>query len=75
MAHPRQGSPNQRAVTPPPFHHVLARGLVAGREQVTRETFGHGRRRADRKNPRRAHPFAAKVLETRLDEAMREAAR
>src|SRR5450631_1323453 len=37
MAHPRPGRPGERAVTPPPFHHVLAARIGCRREQVTRE--------------------------------------
>ncbi len=33
----RAGHPGQRAVTPPPYHHVLAARIGCRREQVTRE--------------------------------------
>jgi CRP/FNR family cyclic AMP-dependent transcriptional regulator len=37
LSQPRPGHPGQRAVSPPPFHHVLAARIGCRREQVTRE--------------------------------------
>lgn len=37
QSQPRAGNPNERIVTPPPFHHVLAGRVGCRREQVTRE--------------------------------------
>jgi CRP/FNR family transcriptional regulator, cyclic AMP receptor protein len=37
MSVPRAGHGNERVVTPPPFHHVLAARIGCRREQVTRE--------------------------------------
>lgn len=37
LAGPRTGHPGEKAVTPPPFHHVLAARIGCRREQVTRE--------------------------------------
>ena len=37
MSAPRAGHGNERVVTPPPFHHVLAARIGCRREQVTRE--------------------------------------
>jgi CRP-like cAMP-binding protein len=34
---PRASVPNERVVTPPPYHHVLAARIGCRREQVTRE--------------------------------------
>ena len=34
---PRLGHPDERVVTPPPYHHVLAARIGCRREQVTRE--------------------------------------
>jgi CRP/FNR family transcriptional regulator, cyclic AMP receptor protein len=34
---PRPGTANERVVTPPPYHHVLAARIGCRREQVTRE--------------------------------------
>jgi CRP/FNR family transcriptional regulator, cyclic AMP receptor protein len=37
LSAPRAGHPDQRIVSPPPFHHVLAARIGCRREQVTRE--------------------------------------
>ena len=37
LSHPRPGQPGMSAVTPPPFHHVMAARIGCRREQVTRE--------------------------------------
>jgi CRP/FNR family transcriptional regulator, cyclic AMP receptor protein len=37
MSSPRAGQGNERVITPPPFHHVLAARIGCRREQVTRE--------------------------------------
>jgi CRP-like cAMP-binding protein len=37
MSVPRAQHPDQRVITPPPFHHVLASRIGCRREQVTRE--------------------------------------
>lgn len=37
LAVPRAGHPGEKAVTPPPFHHILAARIGCRREQVTRE--------------------------------------
>ncbi len=72
MAHPRQGSPNERAVTPPPFHHVLAARIGCRREQVTRELSAMAEEGLIEKTRGALILLQPKVLETRLDEAMRE---
>lgn len=72
MAHPRQGNPNERAVTPPPFHHVLAARIGCRREQVTRELSAMAEEGLIEKTRGALILLQPKVLETRLDEAMRE---
>lgn len=37
LSTPRAGTANERVVTPPPYHHVLAARIGCRREQVTRE--------------------------------------
>jgi CRP-like cAMP-binding protein len=37
MSAPRAGAQGERAISPPPFHHVLANRIGCRREQVTRE--------------------------------------
>ncbi|GJD48378.1 cAMP-activated global transcriptional regulator CRP [Methylobacterium crusticola] len=37
LSSPRAGSDGERAVSPPPYHHVLAARIGCRREQVTRE--------------------------------------
>ena len=37
LSHPRSGHTGEKAITPPPYHHVLAARIGCRREQVTRE--------------------------------------
>lgn len=37
LSSPRAGHPGERAISPPPFHHVLAGRIGCRREQITRE--------------------------------------
>jgi len=37
MSAPRAGALGERAISPPPFHHVIANRIGCRREQVTRE--------------------------------------
>jgi CRP/FNR family cyclic AMP-dependent transcriptional regulator len=37
LSAPRAGAANERVISPPPFHHVLANRIGCRREQVTRE--------------------------------------
>ena len=59
MAHPRQGRPNERCGDTAAFPPCFGRADWLPARAGDARTFGHGRRRTDRKNPRRAHPFAA----------------
>jgi CRP/FNR family transcriptional regulator, cyclic AMP receptor protein len=72
MAHPRLGRPNERAVTPPPFHHVLAARIGCRREQVTRELLAMAEEGLIEKTRGALILLQPRVLEQRLDEAMRE---
>lgn len=72
MAQPRPGKPNERAVTPPPFHHVLAARIGCRREQVTRELSTLAQEGLVEKTRGALVLVKPHVLQTRLDEAMRE---
>jgi CRP-like cAMP-binding protein len=72
MAHPRLGRPDERAVTPPPLHHVLAAWIGCRREQVTRELSAMAEEGLIEKTHGALILLQPRVLETRLDEAMRE---
>lgn len=72
MAHPRPGKPAERAVTPPPFHHVLAARIGCRREQVTRELSALALEGLIEKTRGALVLVKPQVLEARLDEAMRE---
>jgi CRP/FNR family transcriptional regulator, cyclic AMP receptor protein len=72
MAHPRLGHSNERAVTPPPFHHVLAARIGCRREQVTRELLAMAGEGLIEKTRGALILLQPRVLEKRLDEAMRE---
>ncbi len=72
MAQPRSGRPEERAVTPPPFHHVLAARIGCRREQVTRELSSMAEEGLIEKTRGALILLRPKVLELRLDEAMRK---
>jgi len=72
MAQPRPGKPSERAVTPPPFHHVLAARIGCRREQVTRELSAMAQEGLVEKTRGALVLVRPHVLQTRLDEAMRE---
>lgn len=72
MAHPRPGRPDERAVTPPPFHHVLAARIGCRREQVTRELSAMNEEGLVEKTRGALILLRPQVLEARLNEAMRE---
>ena len=72
MAHPRPGHANERAVTPPPFHHVLASRIGCRREQVTRELSAMVEEGLVQKTRGALIIMKPQVLESRLNEAMRE---
>ena len=69
---PRLARPNERAVTPPPFHHVLAARIGCRREQVTRELLAMAEEGLIEKTRGALILLQPRVLEQRLDEAMRE---
>jgi len=72
MAHPRQGKPDERAVTPPPYHHVLAARIGCRREQVTRELLALAGEGLIEKTRGALILLQPQELEKRLDEARRE---
>ncbi|MCI0600380.1 MAG: Crp/Fnr family transcriptional regulator [Beijerinckiaceae bacterium] len=72
MAHPRQGRPDERAVTPPPLHHDLAARIGCRREQVTRELSAMADEGLIEKTRGALVLLHPRALEARLDEAMRE---
>jgi CRP/FNR family transcriptional regulator, cyclic AMP receptor protein len=72
MAHPRQGRPDQRALTPPPLHHVLAARIGCRREQVTRELSALADEGLIEKTRGALVLLQPQILEKRLGEAMRE---
>jgi CRP-like cAMP-binding protein len=72
MAGPRAGRPTEKAVTPPPFHHVLAARIGCRREQVTRELSAMAQEGLIEKTRGALVLVKPQVLEMRLSEAMRE---
>jgi CRP-like cAMP-binding protein len=72
MAGPRPGRPNERTVTPPPFHHVLAARIGCRREQVTRELSSLSQEGLVEKTRGALILLKPQVLEARLAEALRE---
>lgn len=72
MAHPRAGKMAERAVTPPPFHHVLAARIGCRREQVTRELSAMAQEGLIEKTRGALVLVKPQVLQARLDEATRE---
>lgn len=72
MAHPRHGKPEERAVTPPPFHHVLASRIGCRREQITRELSAMAEEGLIEKTRGALIILKPRTLEGRLAEAMRE---
>ncbi len=72
MSHPRLGRPDERAVTPPPLHHVLAAWIGCRREQVTRELSAMAEEGLIEKTHGALILLQPRVLETRLDEALRQ---
>jgi CRP-like cAMP-binding protein len=72
MAQPRPAKPMERAVTPPPFHHILAARIGCRREQVTRELSAMAQEGLIEKTRGALVLVKPHVLQARLDEAMRE---
>ena len=71
LAHPRNGHPGQKIITPPPFHHVIAARIGCRREQVTREFSALVHEGLAEKNRGGLVIVKPQVLEARLAEAMR----
>lgn len=67
----RPGAPGERAVSPPPFHHVLAARIGCRREQVTRELSLLSQEEIVVRTRGALVIRHPKVLEERLDEARR----
>ncbi len=72
LAGPRPGRPNERTVTPPPYHHVLAARIGCRREQVTRELSAMAHEGLVEKTRGALVLLRPQVLEARLAEALRE---
>jgi CRP/FNR family transcriptional regulator, cyclic AMP receptor protein len=72
MAGPRPGKPNERTVTPPPYHHVMAARIGCRREQVTRELSLMTQEGLIEKTRGALVLLRPQVLETRLADALRE---
>ena len=71
LSAPRPGHEGQRAVSPPPFHHVLAARIGCRREQVTRELSSLTSEGLMEKTRGALVLKKPKVLQERLAEAMR----
>ena len=72
MSHARTGRDDQKVVTPPPFHHVVAARIGCRREQVTREFSTLEREGLIEKTKGALVLTKPHVLEERLAEALRE---
>jgi len=72
MAGPRPGKSGQRAVTPPPYHHVLAARIGCRREQVSRELSAMAHEGLIEKTRGALVLLHPHVLEERLAEALRD---
>ena len=69
---PRAGAPNERVVTPPPYHHVLAARIGCRREQVTREFTTMGQEALIERTRGALVIKRPDVFESRIADAMRE---
>jgi CRP/FNR family transcriptional regulator, cyclic AMP receptor protein len=69
---PRTGTQNERVVTPPPYHHVLAARIGCRREQVTREFTTMGQEGLIERTRGALVIKRPDVFESRIAEAMRE---
>ncbi|MGI6245065.1 MAG: Crp/Fnr family transcriptional regulator [Pseudochelatococcus sp.] len=72
LSTPRAGRPDERVITPPPFHHVLAARIGCRREQVTREFTSLSRDDVIERTRGALVLKQPAVLRRRLDDAMRE---
>jgi CRP-like cAMP-binding protein len=75
LSHPRTGRPGERAVTPPPYHHILAARIGCRREQVTRELSAMSTEGIIEKTRGALVILKPQVLQTRLQDALREESR
>ena len=75
LSHPRAGHPGERAVTPPPYHHILAARIGCRREQVTRELSSLTAEGIIEKTRGALVILKPQVLQTRLQDALREESR
>ncbi|CAA9307550.1 MAG: Transcriptional regulator, Crp/Fnr family [uncultured Microvirga sp.] len=69
---PRANPPNERVVTPPPYHHVLAARIGCRREQVTREFTTMSQEGLVERTRGALVIKRPDVFEARIAEAMRE---
>ena len=74
MSVPRPGPANERAVSPPPFHHVLAARIGCRREQVTRELSALTADGVIERTRGALVIRRPKVLEERISQALKEEA-
>jgi CRP/FNR family cyclic AMP-dependent transcriptional regulator len=75
LSHARPGHPGERAVTPPPYHHILAARIGCRREQVTRELSTMTAEGMIEKTRGALVILKPQVLQTRLENALREDAK
>ena len=71
MSSLRHGHPEQKMISPPPFHHVLAARIGCRREQVTRELNAMTHEGIAEKSRGGLIILKPATLEQRLSEAMR----
>lgn len=69
---PRPAAPGERAVTPPPYHHVLAARIGCRREQVTREFTAMLHEQLVERTRGALILKRPDVFQARIDEALRE---
>jgi hypothetical protein len=72
LSHPRPGHQGERVVTPPPYHHILAARIGCRREQVTRELSAMTGEGIIEKTRGALVILKPQVLQTRLQNALRE---
>jgi CRP/FNR family transcriptional regulator, cyclic AMP receptor protein len=70
LAQPRPGGQPGRAITPPPFHHVLAARIGCRREQVTRELSALNEQGMIEKTRGALVLKKPEALQARLDQAL-----
>jgi CRP/FNR family cyclic AMP-dependent transcriptional regulator len=75
LSHARTGHPGERAVTPPPYHHILAARIGCRREQVTRELSSLSAEGVVEKTRGALVILKPQILQTRLQDALREESR